>query len=160
MSKNKLAILKSEILRDSEKMEGLFEKFESSYNRYLQKKEYAYLVESAFYVNRLYTGFERMFRNIAESFENTIDEKAWHKSLLDRMSIGIENIRPALISETNLKHLNELRTFRHFFRHTYDFDLEEEKFAIVASGTRELKKNINVDIQNFFGFIDRILNDE
>ena len=157
MKNSRVAVLKSEILKDTEKMERLFEKFETSYKRYLQEKEYAYLVESAFYVNRMYTGFERMFRNVAESFENTIDDKAWHKSLLDRMSIGIENIRPALISETSHKHLNELRAFRHFFRHTYDFDLEEEKFAIVASGTRELKKSINTDIQNFLGFVNQLL---
>lgn len=159
MKNSKLAILKSEILRDTEKFEQLFEKFESSYKQYQQKKEYAYLVESAFHVNRLYTGFERMFGNIAKTFENTIDDKAWHKSLLERMAIGIENIRPAFISETSHKYLNELRAFRHFFRHTYDFDLEEEKFAIVASGARELKKSIKTDIRNFLGFVNRLLND-
>lgn len=157
MKNNRPAILKSEILRDTEKLEGVFEKFESSYTHYQQEKEYAYLVESAFHVNRLYTGFERMFGNIAKTFENTIDDNAWHKSLLDRMSIGIENIRPAFISETSHKHLNELRTFRHFFRHTYDFDLEEEKFAIVASGTRGLKQSIKTDIQNFLGFVNQLL---
>ena len=157
--KNKLAVLKSEILRDAEKLERLFKKFDSSYKRYKQQKEYAYLVESAFYVNRIYTGFERIFSNIAESFENTINEKYWHKSLLDRMGIGIENIRPALISETNHKYLNELRVFRHFFRHTYDFDLEEEKFAIVAAGAWELKKNFKTDIENFLRFINELLKD-
>jgi hypothetical protein len=157
--KNKLAVLKSEILRDTEKVEHLFEKFDSSYKRYNQQKEYAYLVESAFYVNRIYTAFERIFTNVAESFENAINEKSWHKSLLDRMGIGIENIRPAFISETNHKHLNELRVFRHFFRHTYDFDLEEEKFAIVAAGTQELKKNFKEDIKNFLRFINELLKD-
>jgi len=156
---NRLAILKSEILRDTEKLEGVFEKFESSYTQYQQKKEYAYLVEAAFHVNRLYTGFERMFGNIAKTFENSIDDKAWHKSLLDRMSIGIEGIRPAFISETSHKYLNELRAFRHFFRHTYDFDLEKDKFAIVASGARELRKSIKTDIQNFLGFVNQLLND-
>lgn len=116
--KSKYAILKSEILRDAEKLELLFEKFISSYDRYRQQKEYAFLVEAAFYVNQLYTGFERIFRNIAVSFENSIDEKSWHKSLLDRMVISIDNIRPAVISETNYKRLDELRAFRHFFRHT------------------------------------------
>jgi len=137
----------------------VFEKFESSYSQYQQKKEYAYLVESAFHVNRLYTGFERMFGNIAKTFENSIDDKAWHKSLLDRMSIGIEGIRPAFISEISHKYLNELRAFRHFFRHTYDFDLEKDKFAIVASGARELRKSIKTDIQNFLGFVNQLLND-
>ena len=155
--KSKFALLKSEILRDMEKLERLFEKFSSSYDRYQKQKEYAFLVESAFYINQLYTGFERIFRNIAISFENSIDEKAWHKSLLDRMIIGIENIRPAVISETNYRYLDELRAFRHFFRHTYDFDLEDEKFAIVASKARELKKSYQKDIENIVRFIDDLL---
>lgn len=157
--KSKLALLKSEIRRDSDKLVRLYEKFNSSYSRFKQQKEYAFLVESAFYVNQIYTGFERMFRNVAESFENSIDEKSWHKSLLDRMAIGIDNIRPALISETSHKYLNELRAFRHFFRHTYDFDLDDEKFAIVAAGALALKKSFNPDIENFLRFIDKMLTD-
>jgi hypothetical protein len=155
--KSKFALLKSEILRDMEKLERLFEKFSLSYDRYQKQNEYAFLVEAAFYINQLYTGFERIFRNIANSFENSIDEKAWHKSLLDRMIIGIENIRPAVISETNYKYLDELRAFRHFFRQTYDFDLENEKFAIVASKARELRKNYQKDIENIIHFIDDLI---
>lgn len=157
--KSELEILKSEILRDMEKLERLFEKFDASYNRYQEKKEYAYLVESAFYVNQVFTGFERVFRNIAVFFENTVDEKAWHKSLLDRMAIKIGSIRPAVISEVNHKRLDELRAFRHFFRHTYDFDLEEEKFAIVASRALELKKDFKTDFEKFIQFIDGLLKD-
>ena len=151
--KSEAAILKSEILRDMEKLEHLFEKFASSFDKYKKQKEYAYLVESAFYVNQVYTGFERIFQNIAAYFENNVDEKSWHKSLLDRMVLDIENIRPPVISESNYRHLDELRAFRHFFRHTYDFDLEEEKFSIVASKARELRKGYKADLEKFLQFI-------
>jgi hypothetical protein len=157
--KNKLLVLKSEILQDLGKLDRLFERFETSYDRYSQRKEYSILVESAFYVNRLYTGFERIFQNIAAVFENTIEKSSWHKSLLDRIAIPIENIRPAVISKDNYGPLNELRAFRHFFRHTYDFDLEDEKFAIVASKTRELKKTYKKDTEKFLRFIDDLLED-
>ncbi len=187
--KSDLAILKSEILRDMEKLEHLFEKFASSFDKYKARKEYAFLVESAFYVNQVYTGFERIFQNIAAFFintfqklakkqtfssfpglsdfrrkslmgwgrrplfENNVDEKSWHKSLLDRTVLDIENIRPPVISESNYRHLDELRAFRHFFRHTYDFDLEEEKFSIVASKARELRKGYKADLEKFLQFI-------
>ena len=156
---NKLLILKSEILQDQEKLERLFEKFATAYDRYSHQKEYAFLVESAFYVNQTYTGFERIFQNIAADFENTIEKTSWHKSLLDRMVLAIENIRPAVISKNNYGPLNELRAFRHFFRHTYDFDLEDEKFAIVASKTRQLKKTYKNDTEKFLRFIDDLLKD-
>ncbi|MGE5344213.1 MAG: hypothetical protein ACM3SY_22325 [Candidatus Omnitrophota bacterium] len=155
--KNKLAILKSECRRDIEKVEHLFEKFEFSYDRYSREKEYAFLVESAFYINQVYTGFERMFENIAINFENNVDKSSWHKSLLDKMAIDIEGIRPAAISEISYRYLNDLRAFRHFFRHTYDFDLDDEKFSIVASRAKELRKTFKADIDRFIQFIDELL---
>ena len=155
--KSKLAILKSEMRRDMEKLAQLFAKFDSAYQRYNRQKEYAFLVESAFYVNQIYTGFERMFQKVVESFENSIDEKSWHKSLLDRMILELENIRPPVISETTHRYLNELRAFRHFFRHTYDYELDDEKFSIVATKTKELKKTYPADLGKFLLFIDDVL---
>lgn len=155
--KGKLTILKSEILRDMEKLERLFKKFAASYKKYQLQKEYAFLVESAFYANQIYIGFERMFHNVAETFENSIDEKSGHKSLLDRMLLDLENIRPSVISQANHRCLKELRAFRHFFRHTYDFDLEDEKFSIVVSRTRELEKNYRTDLEKFLQYIDDLI---
>jgi hypothetical protein len=155
--KSKLVILKSEIKRDLEKLESLLEKFDTSHQEYKRQKKYAFLVESAFYVNQVYTGFERIFQNVAACFENTIDEKSWHKSLLDRMSLDLENIRPPVISGSNFRCLDELRAFRHFFRHAYDFDLEENKFSIVASKVHELKKTYQEDLGKFVRFIDELL---
>jgi hypothetical protein len=157
--KSELAVLKSEMKRDLEKLAQLFAKFDSAYQRYNRQKEYAFLVESAFYVNQVYTGFERVFQKVVESFENSIDEKSWDKSLLDRMVLELENIRPPVISETTHRCLNELRAFRHFFRHTYDFDLEDEKFSIVATKTKELKKTYPADLEQFLRFVDKLLKD-
>jgi HepT-like protein len=154
---SKISILKSEILRDKSKLDRLTEKFTVAYKRFQKEKEYAFLVESAFYVNRLYTGFERMFKIIASAFENTIDQTSWHRSLLDRMVLDIEDIRPAVLSEDSHRQLNELRAFRHFFRHTYELDLDAEKFSIVASSTHKLKDYFEIDIQHFLEFLDKLL---
>jgi 3'-phosphoadenosine 5'-phosphosulfate sulfotransferase (PAPS reductase)/FAD synthetase len=152
---NKLAILKSKILKDMEKLEHLFESFELSYNQYKDSQIHAYLVEAAFYVNQIYTGFERIFSDIALTFENTIDEIEWHRSLLEKMTLSIENIRPAVIDEDNFKYCNELRTFRHFFRHGYGQDIDPEKFTIVASRALKLADNYRADIERFIQFIDQ-----
>lgn len=156
--KSKLVILKSEIKRDLEKLDRLLEKFASSYQEYNRQKKYAFLVESAFYVNQVYTGFERIFQNVADCFENTIDEKSWHKSLLERMALNLENIRPPVISESNLRCLDELRAFRHFFRHAYELDLQEKKFSIVVSSVHELEESFREDLEKFVQFIDELLN--
>ncbi len=79
-----LLILKSEILQKLEKLDRLFDRFETSYDRYSHQKEYS---------------------------------------------------------------------------HTYDFDLEDEKFAIVASKTRQLEKTYKNDTEKFLRFIDDLLED-
>ena len=155
--RERIAILKSEITNDQKKMSRLFSKFEDSYNEFLRSNEYSRLVESAFHVSQLYSGMENIFKNIAKTFENNIEQDYWHKSLLERMCLDIQDIRPALISEGSFKYLNELRAFRHFFRHAYDIDVDKEKFKIVADGVIALKASFEKDIKKFLSFLDMLL---
>lgn len=155
--KEKFIVLKSEILQDQKKLNNLFDKFEKTYGSFLRSSDYAKLVESAFYVNQIYSGFERIFKNTAKTFENNIDDELWHKSLLERMSIEIESIRPAVITEKSFACLNELRAFRHFFRHAYDTDIDEEKFAIVAKRAKLLNASSIKDLKRFAAFLDELI---
>lgn len=155
--KEKIAILKSAIQRDLKRLEKLFKRFTDSYSQYQKSEEYSKLVESAFYVNQIYTGFERIFKNIAKTFENNIEEDYWHKSLLERMNLEIKNIRPALLSDESYECLNELRSFRHFFRHAYDVDIDREKFKIVSDRVFKLKKLFKREITRFMAFLDTLL---
>jgi len=155
--KEKIQILKSEIKTDLGKIESLINKFKEAYKSFNKTHEYSKLVESAFYVNQIYSGFERLFKNIANVFENSIDIDSWHKSLLERMSIDIEEIRPAVISEGTLSSLNELRAFRHFFRHAYDTDIDEKKFSIVAENVFKLADQYKLDFSKFIKFLDKLL---
>lgn len=155
--KERIIILKSEIEKDCKKLNKLFAKFEKAYNTFLTSGEYSKLVESAFYVNQLYTGFENIFKNIARTFENAIEEDGWHKSLLERMNLDIQDIRPAVISEESFNCLNELRVFRHFFRHAYDVDINREKFKIVADRAITANHLFHKDINNFISFLERLI---
>ena len=155
--RERIAILKSEITADHKKIGRLFSKFDTSYNAFLRSDEYSRLVESAFHVSQLYSGMENVFKNIAKTFENNILQDYWHKSLLERMCLDIQDIRPALISEESFKYMNELRAFRHFFRQAYDIDLDKEKFKIVANGVIALKDSFERDIKHFLGFLDMLL---
>lgn len=59
--REKILILKSEILKDNKRLNNLFSKFDETYNSFLKTEEYSKLVESAFYVNQIFSGFERIF---------------------------------------------------------------------------------------------------
>ena len=56
------------------------------------------------------------------------------------MREDIEGIGPALLSEESFLLLDELRAFRHFFRHAYASRLESEKVRIVLNKTMRLRK--------------------
>jgi len=155
--REKIAILKSEIERDHKRLNIIFDKFEKSYSEFLNSNEYSKLVESAFYVSQIYSAFENTFKNIARAFENSTEQDHWHKSLLERMSLDIQGIRPSLISEESFQCLNELRTFRHFFHHAYAIDIDKEKFKIVADKVYTIKGLFSEEIKRFFNFLNKLM---
>ena len=58
----------------------------------------------------LYNAIEAYFLRIAKFFENSIDEAARHRDLLDRMRLDVPGIRPALITDKVLaERIDELR---------------------------------------------------
>lgn len=78
--------------------------------------EYAAL---GYTLHNLYNAFESYFYRVAKFFENQLDETEWHRSLVDRMSLKVEGIRPALFDRDLAERINELRGFRHLFRTLY-----------------------------------------
>jgi hypothetical protein len=75
-------------------------------------------------LHNLYTVFESIFKNIARTFGNTPGEnQTWHASLLRRMTLEIEGVRPRVIGSECYHALDELRRFWHLFRHAYTLEL-------------------------------------
>jgi uncharacterized protein YutE (UPF0331/DUF86 family) len=72
------------------------------------------------------------------------------------MNTDIEGIRPLVISEETFKCLDELRAFRHFFRHAYDIDIDKDKFKIVAHKTILLESFIEKDFHEFLSFLKEL----
>lgn len=151
--KERILLLLSEIESTNRRQARLYEKLDQSWQRYQATNDHSYLVETAFYLNQLYSGYERVFHEVAGVFENTVDSLRWHKSLLERMRLAIEGLRPALIGDETFRCLNELRAFRHFFRHAYDTDLEPEKIALVVKKALRLKDLWDSDCQAFTAFL-------
>jgi len=151
--KERILLLLSEIEGTNQRQARLYGKLDQSWQRYQAANDYSYLVETAFYLNQLYSGYENIFHAVAEVFENTVDSLRWHKSLLERMRLAIEGLRPALIGDETFRCLNELRAFRHFFRHAYDTDLEPEKISLVVKKALRLKDLWASDCQAFTAFL-------
>ncbi len=65
------------------------------------------------------------------------------------MAISIEGIRPSLVSQESYALLDNLRSFRHLFRHAYSYELDARKIQLVLEDARKLKKIYRKDINTF-----------
>jgi len=109
-----------------------------------------------YYLHNFYNACENIFLNIAKTFENNIDPQEWHKCILKRMKLEIEDIRPAVISDPLHKALDDFRAFRHIFRHVYFYELDWEKEKIVADKFQYAVGQFNKEITQFIGFCKQL----
>lgn len=95
-------------------------------------------------IHNLYSLTENYALRIAKTFENQMDDDARHRDLVRRMTLDIPTIRPAVWGRDLARHIDELRRFRHAFRHIYDTKLDPDKLMLAqkhvlpaVSGLRE-----------------------
>ncbi len=104
----------------------------------------------AYKLHNLYSSYEDIFKIIIKFFENHIDDlSTFHTGLLKRMALNINGIRPALLSDHSLKILDELRGFRHVFRHAYGYELDTDRVIKMAEKIPSLKESFATDLNTF-----------
>ena len=109
-------------------------------------------VYAGYLLHNFYTAFEDLMREVARTFENTVDDTTrYHRELLKRMKLNVAGIRPALVSEASFRILDELRAFRHVFRHAYGFEHLVKK---LTEGIDSVRK----DVDAFRAFLEEELN--
>ncbi|MDI6889832.1 MAG: hypothetical protein QMC83_02675 [Thermodesulfovibrionales bacterium] len=107
-----------------------------------------------YFLHNLYCAFEDLFKEVARTFENQInDSSIYHRELLKRMTLEVPGIRPPFLSKESYKILDELRRFRHTFRHAYTYELDSTKVNDLKQKTLLVWDNIESDIRNFEQFL-------
>ncbi len=104
-------------------------------------------------LHNLYGAFEQLFEEVARFFENQIDEARYHADMIRRMQLEIEGIRPALLSTETASDLDELRRFRHRFRHAYTADLDPDKVANLAAKAVCIQQDFARDFERFLALL-------
>ena len=152
MNKGEYTILEAEILKQKELILRVFESIiELSSKEKLEREQ----VESLGYrLHNLYCAWEDLFLIVARHFENHIEDKSrYHSELLSRMSLDIPGIRPALLDASSSRILDELRGFRHVFRHAYGVELDIRKIRIIID---DLNNQHNKTINQINTFLEKI----
>ncbi len=114
------------------------------------------LIVVAYHLHNLYNAFENIFSNIAAVFENSVDDAKWHAQLLERMQLDVMPLRPAVIDRAAYEALEELRRFRHLFRHAYTVRLSPLRLQLVVREALALRALYAAQLEQFIGFLQSL----
>ena len=126
--------LSAELRFDAEQVDILLASNTRAYER-IKAGATDYLDFSAlgYTIHNLYSIMENSCLRIAKFFENSISDATWHKDLLERMRLDIDQVRPAFLDEQSFLLLDDLRAFRHVFRNLYARPIDKDKITLVQS---------------------------
>ena len=151
MDKGAFAVLEAGLRARSQDISRISSRIEERLGTFAQRAEG---VDSMGYqLHNLYGAFEQLFEEVARFFENRIEGIQYHAELIRRMQLEIQGIRPALLSAETASDLDELRRFRHLFRHAYTADLDPDKVAALAAKAVYIQRDFTQDFERFLALL-------
>jgi len=115
-----------------------------------------YLDSVALNLHGFYSGFERVFIQIAEAVDDNLPRgDNWHDLLLRQMMREVPRIRPAVISAETGRLLDELRRFRHVVRNVYTHKFNPEKIGVLVKYASEAFERLKAELTAFADFLEK-----
>ncbi|MCL6509580.1 MAG: hypothetical protein K6U78_02725 [Anaerolineae bacterium] len=152
---DKIIVLRGAIRSDLDTIERIYKELER--HPISSESSDDELIVVAYHLHNLYNAFENIFVNIASTFENSIDPlDRWHAQLLERMRLDVSPLRPAVIDEDAYDLLDELRRFRHVFRHAYSIRLDADRLQLVLRKAMKLRALHRPQFQRFDRYLQEI----
>ena len=106
-------------------------------------------------VHDFYTGAERIFETIAPELNGGVPAgAAWHRELLENMTLDLQHIRPPVISPSTALLLAEFLRFRYLFRNLYGFQLEWSRLRALLGRLPDAWTALEADLRTFLRFLD------
>jgi hypothetical protein len=153
--KEKALILQRSIERDLASIEEIYGRLTTS--PMALADDPSALIVTGYYLHNLYAAFENSFLQIGRTFENQLtDQSGWHSELLQRMRLDLRPIRPAVIDDVAFALLDEMRRFRHVFRHAYEIELDPQRLELVWQRALALKGIYPGQIGRFIAFLEQL----
>ena len=90
-------------------------------------------------------------------FENNVADLTWHKALLERMTLHIDGIRPALIDLSISLRIEELLKFRHVYRNIYKSPLVPAKVEFANQAAKNLATDFKAHHDRFLDFLQNLI---
>jgi len=144
--------IRSEIVE----LEQVLQRIEEGWKRAKRSGDNYYLDGVALNLHGFYSELERIFEIIAINVDGIKPVgESWHQELLKKMAEEISEIRPAVISNSSFKRLNDYRGFRHVVRNIYTFNFDPAKMQKLVEGAPELFRQVRDELLAFAEFMEQ-----
>jgi len=154
MDSEQLVILKVDVQAQLNLIKKVDERLKERAN-HLQDDDSILLESIAYQIHNLYSAIEDLLKLIANYFENNISNSSqWHSLLLQRMTIIVPQVRPAVLGSETYTLLNALRGFRHFFRHAYGATIEYEQLKSNLDKALNVFPKLESDLNQFLAQLE------
>jgi len=157
---SRVLILKSEI----NKGRSVLKKIVDFYITYISKQHdpAAKRMDQAIVISDLicsyYTCLETIFLRISQFFENALTATKWHQELLQKLTLQIDGIRDAAISDETYNILVELLKFRHFKRYYFELEYDWDKLGFIQKKFTQANEKVDEDLNAFLIFLENLEN--
>ena len=101
------------------------------------------------FLQSFYNGIESIVLLIFKAIgENVPNDLQWHKKLFEQTFEANEN-RTKIFSDECKEKLVEYLSFRHYFRHSYGYEIDWNRLKPLINGVEKLWKTLKEDINKF-----------
>jgi len=116
-----------------------------------------YFDSAALSLHDLYSGLERIFRQIAATVDNDVpSNQEWHRDLLRLMKDEIPGVRPAVLSSDSVSALDEYLWFRHVVRNIYAFSLIPDQIERLVNQFKGVFSQTRNELLSFADFLEQV----
>ncbi|GIV64031.1 MAG: hypothetical protein KatS3mg045_1370 [Bellilinea sp.] len=116
-----------------------------------------FLDSAALSLHDAYSGFERLFKQIAAIVDRNVPSgTTWHRELLNQMGFEIKQVRPAVLSRPNIELLEEYLRFRHVVRNIYAFSFQAERIGSLVQALSDHFARIQEELLSFASFLEEV----
>jgi hypothetical protein len=156
MRDEELAKLAERIRQELGEISRVVTRTSEGWDRARRSNDDYYLDSVALNLHGFYSGFERLFTQIAEVVEGDLPHgESWHQLLLRRMMTEVPRIRPAVISkETGVK-LYDYLGFCHVVRNGYAYKFDPDKLEKLVRSVPDLFAQLKAELLAFAVFLEQ-----
>jgi hypothetical protein len=116
-----------------------------------------YIDSASLNLHDLYSGFERVFKQIAATVDGNVPVGAeWHRELLEQMALDLPKVRPPVLSSASIELLDEYLRFRHVVRNVYTFSFDPERIRRLVNELETAFDQIRQELLVFANFLEKV----